>query len=852
MNAQGLKPGVLQRDCGAPPPGGYPDPQGIKKVYIVFSNHLDIGYTDNVNGSCAGSVVNRYFHDHFPNAIKTANAFRAKAATNKNREYKWMSQSWLASVYRNCEATKVNIHGPSAPTDIICPNASALAAFQQAVEQGDIGWHAFPHNAEPETMSATMFDIALNITFRQDALAKHAQRMTLSQRDVPGMTRAVIPLLRKRGVKAISVGENGACAPVNVPKSFIWRDPPSGESILALFHPHGYGRRRRRRRRRRRLLETDGSTYEQTSAEETEDVEDDDPTGGPSITVGPDGKVLPIDRENHCATVPFSGVAVCYAWNSDNKGPHTYVSANAIFDAVEESFPQATVHASDAFDDFVTDVQPFLHYLPVVEKEIGDTWIYGASTDPLKVSKARACYRAREACAKAGKCSEADEPNIRAFDRLLIKVSEHTWGWNGGSIRTPVKCDKHGKCTGSYDNVHLNSAIKTEKDYYTAVDTWHEQRAFIENAIAALGSTSALGKAIAAEFTALEPTPFPTAGFEEITDLTTVFKVDGSLNIGFGGSGAITTLGATSGAGRQWADATHSLGEVWYQGISNETMVGFTNAYNVKHAGNFEKPDLDLKALNAIAKLTRLRVKKSTTMKTEKVNAGETLEFLLDLTFDPVVHATRGAPENATAHIVVTHSAYEAAMRRRRRRRLVGASFAVGATAAARASAVQELLLTTAATSTTIEYTLQMRNKTACHAPESMWFSSNPLATTSGEWSADMMGSQIGASEANLTGQDANNPHNCVGGRYEATTGVTCGVHLHAVGENGVTYSESEGTAAGGGGVLTLSSKDVMLVSLGVALPVPTPLLAPDMSQGVHFSLVNNIWNTVSVLLLLL
>ena len=109
------------------------------------------------------------------------------------------------------------------------------------------------------------------------------------------------------------------------------------------------------------------------------------------------------------------------------------------------------------------------------------------------------------------------------------------------------------------------------------------------------------------------------------------------------------------------------------------------------------------------------------------------------------------------------------------------------------------------------------------------------------------MGSQIGASEANLTGQDANNPHNCVGGRYEATTGVTCGVHLHAVGENGVTYSESEGTAAGGGGVLTLSSKDVMLVSLGVALPVPTPLLAPDMSQGVHFSLVNNIWNTVSV-----
>ena len=49
----------------------------ISKVYIVFSNHLDVGYTDNNNGSCAGAVVNRYFHDHFPLAIETAKQFRA-------------------------------------------------------------------------------------------------------------------------------------------------------------------------------------------------------------------------------------------------------------------------------------------------------------------------------------------------------------------------------------------------------------------------------------------------------------------------------------------------------------------------------------------------------------------------------------------------------------------------------------------------------------------------------------------------------------------------------------------------------------------------------------------------------
>lgn len=95
--------------------------------------------------------------------------------------------------------------------------------------------------------------------------------------------------------------------------------------------------------------------------------------------------------------------------------------------------------ASDAFDDFVADVQPFLQHLPVVESEIGDTWIMGASSDPVKVARYRAASRARAACAAEGRCSSIDEPNIRAFDRLLLKISEHTWGWNGGDLRTPAQ-----------------------------------------------------------------------------------------------------------------------------------------------------------------------------------------------------------------------------------------------------------------------------------------------------------------------------------------------------------------------------------------------------------------------------
>ena len=45
-----------------------------------------------------------------------------------------------------------------------------------------------------------------------------------------------------------------------------------------------------------------------------------------------------------------------------------------IFNATQRLFPNATLHASDAFDDFITAVEPFKANLPLVTAEIGDTW----------------------------------------------------------------------------------------------------------------------------------------------------------------------------------------------------------------------------------------------------------------------------------------------------------------------------------------------------------------------------------------------------------------------------------------------------------------------------------------------
>ena len=95
--------------------------------------------------------------------------------------------------------------------------------------------HAFPHNAQAELMDGTMFQAGVNSSIRAAAEmgSPHRPRV-LSQRDVvptdhptpphptqpssrrlavrqPGLTRAVIPHLKRRGVIGISVSPTAIC-----------------------------------------------------------------------------------------------------------------------------------------------------------------------------------------------------------------------------------------------------------------------------------------------------------------------------------------------------------------------------------------------------------------------------------------------------------------------------------------------------------------------------------------------------------------------------------------------------------------------------------------------------------------
>lgn len=67
-----------------------------------------------------------------------------------------------------------------------------------------------------------------------------------------------------------------------------------------------------------------------------------------------------------------------------------------------------------------------MEQLPVIREEIGDTWIHGIASDPLKVRKLKQLMRLRIKWIKEGRLP-ADGQEYVTFMENLLFVCEHTW-----------------------------------------------------------------------------------------------------------------------------------------------------------------------------------------------------------------------------------------------------------------------------------------------------------------------------------------------------------------------------------------------------------------------------------------
>jgi hypothetical protein len=313
----------------------------IETVHLIFKTHLDIGFTD-----YARNVVAQYFAHFIPRAIENAATLRAMGGDER---FVWTTGAWL--IYEYLER--------AAPRE--------RRRLEQAIADGDIAWHGLPFTTHSELADAALFRAGLSMASELDQrFGKRtiAAKMT----DVPGHTRAIVPLLAEAGISFLHIGVNPASTPPGVPPVFVWRDTASGAELIVMY-AGSYG----------------------------------------------DATIVPGMRD-----------AIAFAHTNDNDGPQPIGQVLHSFVHLRRRFPQARIIAStmDAFAHALAQVKP---QLPVVTSEIGDTWIHGAGSDPANVSQFRELMRLRRQWLADGRVA-ADDRALAAFSRTLLLIAEHTWG----------------------------------------------------------------------------------------------------------------------------------------------------------------------------------------------------------------------------------------------------------------------------------------------------------------------------------------------------------------------------------------------------------------------------------------
>jgi len=310
--------------------------------------------------------------------------------------------------------------------------------------------------------------------------------------------------LAENGVKLLDIGVNGASTPPDVPALFVWKDA-AGASLIMMYHHKGYG-----------------------------------------------GVVR----------VPGSDLAIDVEMRNDNGGPHSVEEIKKIYADLRKEFPDAKVTAA-SLSEIANAVEPYRGHLPIVTQEIGDTWIYGVPSDPVKVARYREVARLRRDWIVQGKFRAGDDTDLALLRRLLLAV-EHTWGVD----------TKRLKDYEHYTPKDLSKVVDTPK-FRWAETSWAEKRKDIDEGMANL--PEALRAQALQKIRALQPAepergglePYPAGREIETTHFTLALDPK---------TGAICRL-RSKAAGREWASPDHPLALFTYQTLSKADFDRFIGSY---------------------------------------------------------------------------------------------------------------------------------------------------------------------------------------------------------------------------------------------------------------------------------
>jgi hypothetical protein len=398
-------------------------------------------------------------------------------------------------------------------------SAADRKTMEEAIERGDIAWHGLPFTWQTEMLAPSMIEGSLALA---RSLDRRFGKVTTGAKmtDVPGHARGIIPPLAKGGIKFLEIGVNGGSMPAELPPIFLWQDP-SGASLAMMYH-HEYG----------------------------------------AVTV-----------------VPGSDLALATEVRGDNSGPHTPEEIAAIYADLGARFPNAEIRASN-LSQMANAMEPYRDKLPLVTEEIGDTWIYGCASDPLKVARFRELTRLREKWIAQGSLKVGGETDLQLLRHVLLEA-EHTWGTD-----TKTWLDFE-----NYLPADLAKMLDTNK--YKVVEwSWQEKRNDLADGIKALpallqkeaSEATYRGKPIMDDW----PASLSFVGGPIETDYFIV-GIDAK-------NGAITRL-RNKATGREWASKENPIGLLSYQTLSAEDYSRYQASYLTTKADwaakDFGKPNIE-------------------------------------------------------------------------------------------------------------------------------------------------------------------------------------------------------------------------------------------------------------------
>jgi hypothetical protein len=400
-------------------------------------------------------------------------------------------------------------------------SAADRKAMEAAIRRGDIAWHALPFTWQTEMLSPSMMEGSLALS---QSLDRRFGKVTTGAKmtDVPGHTRGMIPPLAKHGIKFLEIGVNGGSTAAELPPVFLWKDP-SGASLPVMYHWDYSG----------------------------------------------------------IARVPGSDLAVVTRVRGDNSGPHTAGEIERIHAELKERFPNAEITACN-LSEMANAIDPYRDKLPVVTQEIGDTWIYGVASDPLKVARYRMMARLRDGWIGKGAFQIGDATDLALLRHLLLET-EHTWGTD---TKTWLDFD-------NYKPADLAKMLDT-KNYKVVRFSWQEKRQDLLDGVATLPpelrqqAEGALQSLNPTE-PALSATAVPPPAGNAIETTHFLITIDPQ-------TGAITRL-RNKATGREWASSKNPIALFTYQTLSQADYDRFFASYLTTKASwalqDFGKPNME-------------------------------------------------------------------------------------------------------------------------------------------------------------------------------------------------------------------------------------------------------------------